>query len=47
MNHNKYQIHTVVKQQNTVLVVLGALSAIAPLSVGMYLLGFPAIARGL
>ena len=35
------------KQQNTVLVVLGALSAIAPFSVDMYLPGFPAIARDL
>jgi DHA1 family bicyclomycin/chloramphenicol resistance-like MFS transporter len=35
------------KQQNTILVVLGALSAIAPFSVDMYLPGFPAIARDL
>jgi DHA1 family bicyclomycin/chloramphenicol resistance-like MFS transporter len=35
------------KQQNTILFVLGALSAIAPFSVDMYLPGFPAIARDL
>ena len=35
------------KQQNTVLFVLGTLSAIAPFSVDMYLPGFPAIARDL
>jgi DHA1 family bicyclomycin/chloramphenicol resistance-like MFS transporter len=35
------------KHQNTILVVLGALSAIAPFSVDMYLPGFPAIARDL
>ena len=35
------------KQQNTVLIVLGSLSAIAPFSVDMYLPGFPAIARDL
>jgi DHA1 family bicyclomycin/chloramphenicol resistance-like MFS transporter len=35
------------KQQNKILIVLGALSAIAPFSVDMYLPGFPAIARDL
>jgi DHA1 family bicyclomycin/chloramphenicol resistance-like MFS transporter len=35
------------KQQNTILFILGALSAIAPFSVDMYLPGFPAIARDL
>ena len=35
------------KHQNTILVVLGALAAIAPFSVDMYLPGFPAIARDL
>jgi DHA1 family bicyclomycin/chloramphenicol resistance-like MFS transporter len=35
------------KQQNTILLVLGTLSAIAPFSVDMYLPGFPAIARDL
>jgi MFS transporter, DHA1 family, multidrug resistance protein len=35
------------KQQNTILVVLGGLSALAPFSVDMYLPGFPAIARDL
>jgi DHA1 family bicyclomycin/chloramphenicol resistance-like MFS transporter len=35
------------KQQNTVLIVLGALSALAPFSVDMYLPGFPAIAHDL
>lgn len=35
------------KQKNTILIVLGALSAIAPFSVDMYLPGFSAIARDL
>ena len=35
------------KRQNKILIVLGALSAIAPFSVDMYLPGFPAIARDL
>jgi len=35
------------KRQNTILIVLGALSAIAPFSVDMYLPGFPAIAHDL
>jgi DHA1 family bicyclomycin/chloramphenicol resistance-like MFS transporter len=35
------------KRQNTILFVLGALSAIAPFSVDMYLPGFPAIAHDL
>jgi len=35
------------KRKNTVLIVLGSLSAIAPFSVDMYLPGFPSIARDL
>jgi DHA1 family bicyclomycin/chloramphenicol resistance-like MFS transporter len=35
------------KRQNKILIVLGALSAIAPFSVDMYLPGFPAIANDL